>query len=350
MKIITFIVFLTFSIFTKAQDSTYNKNWDNGEKRLEHFFTTENKTGTWSQWNENGELIQSSFFKNDSLQWRTENEYYAHTKNLLYEVKEYNSQKTLIEQKTYQSNDSKSYIQASFYENGKLKSKGRITSTNKIGKWFYYEENGALKKTLKHKPLKGKTEGQKSKQTAKTKKNYKKGHYLTSGNKRIVGYFYRIGYNKLKFKASPEEKGEILNLGGILKITIETENLTIIESIELKLCSPFHQIRYNILVKNKLKGDLNLYSYQYVCNSGSAPMMGGNGTMYATPGVSINREVFMIRKIDTKEYIEVKKRKKPFRLLIKSLMKDKPEIMNELNFEEIKFKDLIPILEKYNAK
>ena len=352
MKQLLFIIFLFCWLITKSQDSTYTKNWDNGEKRFEHFFSNGNKVGIWNNWNDKGELIEKSIYRNDTLTSRTSSEYYSHTKNLLFEIKEYNSQKILTEQRTYQSNDSESYVISSFHDNGKLKSKGRIIKKEKNGKWSYYNENGELKEIVKHKPEKEITEAQKSKQIAKTNKNYKKGHYVTSTGEKVFGYFDRTGYNKLLYKSKPENrsKGKLLDLNGITKITMETKEFTVIDSINLKLCSPFYQVRSNLILENRVQGEINVFSYSFACNSGGGMMMGANGMM--TPnstGVSTDREVFIIRKTGTKKYIEVKKRRKLFRELMKELMKDKPKTMIEINVEEIDHKNLIHIIRKYNS-
>ncbi|MDB4534181.1 hypothetical protein N9242_04850 [Vicingaceae bacterium] len=345
-----FLIFFTSYLLTSAQDSTYTKKWDDDTKKFEQIFKNGNKDGIWREWNNQKELVKEIIYENDSIVSTTEIEYYSHTKGLIYESIKYNSDEIIIEKRVYQSNDSKSYALSSFYKNGKLKSKGRITLDNKIGNWSYYNDKGELIEIKKHISQKVKTPKQKSRQITKTNKNYKKGHYVTSTDKKVFGYFDKNGHSKLLFKTKPEDKGKLLILSDINKITIGSENFTVIDSIILKLCGPFNQIRPNIIAKNRVQGDINLYSISFVCNSGGGMMIGTNGMMSPTQtGVSIDREVFIVRKLGTKEYIKVKKRRKLFRELIKELMKDKPKAMAEINVEKIDYKNLIHILQKYNS-
>ncbi|MBL4669536.1 MAG: hypothetical protein JKY30_09780, partial [Flavobacteriales bacterium] len=99
-------------------------------------------------------------------------------------------------------------------------------------------------------------------------------------------------------------------------------------------------------VSIRMEGNINLYSYNFICSSPGHSDFGATGMSSSdTP-----TEVFILKKKNSEEFIEVRKRKKIFRSLILELIKDKPEILKEINIDESTIKDLIPIIQKYNSK
>ena len=218
----------------------------------------------------------------------------------------------------------------------------------KNGKWLYYKENGEIKEITKHKPEKEITEAQKSRQIAITKKKYKKGYYIDSNNNTFHGYFFINEHNQVKFKSSSDKKGKPFYLKDIETITIATKRYYIIKKVNVKACS-LNQKKENLLVSIRLEGDIILYSYNFICYSGSSTNFGPDGHN-PIGGTAVSMEVFIVQKKNSMEFIEVRKRKKLFRELMFEITKDKPEILKEIDLENATYNDLIPIIQKYNSK
>jgi hypothetical protein len=145
------LILFTISTSISAQDSTYTKLWENGTKKEEGKFHNSKKNGVWNSWNQKGELTETSEYLSGEILTKESNEYYEHTKNLLFNKLILDSSDNLLEKREYKYQDNNTYYVIFFNEKGIEKSSGKISSNLKEGKWNFYDENGTLKETRKFK-------------------------------------------------------------------------------------------------------------------------------------------------------------------------------------------------------
>jgi len=145
------LILFTISTSISAQDSTYTKLWENGTKKEEGKFHNSKKNGVWNSWNQKGELTETSEYLSGEILTKESNEYYEHTKNLLFNKLILDSSDNLLEKREYKYQDNNTYYVIFFNEKGIEKSSGKISSNLKEGKWNFYDENGNLKETRKFK-------------------------------------------------------------------------------------------------------------------------------------------------------------------------------------------------------
>ena len=144
MKKLILILSFLFVKSIYAQDSTYTRLWDNGEKKIEGIYKNGEKEGEWNKWNEKGELTEQSIYLRGILSTKTVNEYYLHTKNLLFEKKIVNSNNILVEHRWYFPQNNETYKIECYYDNGILKSSGKMVQGEKEGKWIAYNLDGNI--------------------------------------------------------------------------------------------------------------------------------------------------------------------------------------------------------------
>lgn len=393
-----------------AQDSTLTRLWDNGEKKIEGKYKNGGKEGEWNKWNKKGELTEKSIFQQGNLTTKTVNEYYTHTKNLLYEKKIFNSNAILIEKRLYSSQNNESYKIESYYNNGKIKSSGKILNGKKEGKWTAYNKDGNI---LVEQRL----------SSSQNKEPYKIINYYDNGNKKSSGKilngkkegkwtFYNengdvLSNNKFKeginvnnpniqiIKIQEKEKKERIKAEKSIKKTYNNNNYSkgyyinkkgtkvdcyfkegslksskLIYKIDLNQKEKLLQL--NDIIKFKFKEKThtvidviklkacNLIGRPIYENKITTDIIEGRINLYSTSvqclipmndeGYSTKTtEIFIVKKGLYGEFQEMILKHNEFRELIKKLVKDDDKIVKEINFEEITYNDLPSIIKKYNS-
>jgi len=120
------------------------KLWKDGGKKEEGIVYFDEKVGEWNKWNSSNDLVETINYKADTILTKTKNEYYTHTKGLLYQQNTYSSKKILLEKKSYDFQENNKYILTTYYESGNKKSQGKVVSDEQVGKWNYFNEDGSI--------------------------------------------------------------------------------------------------------------------------------------------------------------------------------------------------------------
>jgi len=133
-----FLSLLFLCQFAIAQKLVVIEKWPNDNKKIEGFTNGNIKEGSWKFWSQKGELDSIKEYRNDSLVVKVVNEYFTHTKGLLFSKKLYGESGQLLEARAYNYNNNDSYKVAHYYKNGNKQSSGKISSNLKEGKWLFY--------------------------------------------------------------------------------------------------------------------------------------------------------------------------------------------------------------------
>lgn len=138
----------------KIEERNYNGKhylqtlFSEGIKKEEGDIYYSDKNGEWKKWNKKGEVIEVEIYEEGKLIKRIKNEYYSHTKGLLYDQKTFNDSNVLIQHREYTFQDNNRYI-VNNYNKGIKISSGKMIGGEPIGKWVYYTEDGNIDEVKK---------------------------------------------------------------------------------------------------------------------------------------------------------------------------------------------------------